>query len=69
MWTAAIAGQLLNSTERMSAPTFAAYVSSHPGLWNVRADHYCCTKHYLGCPPSTGNLTSSSASARKLRFI
>ncbi|CAK0750651.1 hypothetical protein CVIRNUC_002007 [Coccomyxa viridis] len=64
-WT----GQLLNSTERMSAPTFAAYAASHPGLWDVRADHYCCTQHYLGCPPSAGNLTTGSASARKLRFI
>ncbi len=49
------AGKTLNDTDRMQSPTFAAYASSHPLLWNNNADHYCCTVHQRGCPNNNNN--------------
>jgi hypothetical protein len=55
------AGRTLNDTDRLQSPTFAAYASSHPLLWNTQADHYCCTVHQRGCPSGTADTNSSSA--------
>lgn len=63
---AAIAGRVLNSTERMDAPTFAAYVSSHPDRWGRRPGHYCCQMHQLGCPASGGGPSSDAAAFARI---
>ena len=43
------AGFYLNGTGT-SAPTFGAYVSTSPYVWNQRSDHFCCISYSLGCP-------------------
>ena len=57
---------MLNSTERMDAPTFAAYAASRPGRWGARADHYCCRMHQLGCPVSGGAPPSDAAALARI---
>ena len=42
------AGPYLNGTGA-AAPTFAAYASTSPYVWNQRSDHFCCATYSLGC--------------------
>jgi hypothetical protein len=60
------AGRTLNSTERMDAATFAAYVSSHPDRWGKQPGHYCCQMHQLGCPVSGGSPSSLAAALARI---
>ena len=53
------AGPYLNGSGT-TAPTYFAFASTSPYVWNQRSDHFCCVMYALGCLPDNNILVSDT---------